>query len=395
LLLLVQDIFYLSFTLLVDKRNCKDCDKVLGELENIDDDSENFGVQFVKVADKKLAKSYGIKTFPALSYFRNKEPMHYEDKHDCRKCVKVLAELENIDDDADQLGIAFVKINDPELADEYSLGTLPALVYYRRRIPVVYDGDLLNEDKVLEWLVANKNTGDDDDTIEDVTLGLLNTLIDSMDHLAVIMYDRDEKDDMQILTELENIDDELDKEGIHIVKICDESALREFGIESTPALVYFENEVDDEEDGESQQALAELENIDDECDSHGIVFVKIDNKEEAAEYGIDNFPTMVYFEKSIPSVYFGSLLAEDEVLDWLIHQVENEEIEEVTDEMLDKLIEKTEHLAVLFYDKNQRRSKKVLSELENIDDDCDNRNIVFVKIDNEEEAKEYGIETIP
>ena len=47
-------------------------------------------------------------------------------------------------------------------------------------------GDLLNEDKVLEWLVANKNTGDDDDTIDDVTLGLLNTLIDSMDHLAVV-----------------------------------------------------------------------------------------------------------------------------------------------------------------------------------------------------------------
>lgn len=48
---------------------------------------------------------------------------------------------------------------------------------------------------------------------------------------------------MDILVELENIDDELDKEGIHIVKICDESAQREFGIESTPALVYFENEV--------------------------------------------------------------------------------------------------------------------------------------------------------
>ena len=120
--------------------------------------------------------------------------------------MKVLNELENIDDDADQLGIAFVKINDPELADEYSLGSLPALVYYRKRIPVVYDGkyfavyifrtamqrnlislgDLLNEEKVLEWLVENKNTGDDDETIEDVTLGLLNTLIDSMDHLAVV-----------------------------------------------------------------------------------------------------------------------------------------------------------------------------------------------------------------
>lgn len=62
------------------------------------------------------------------------------DKSECRRCVKVLQELENVDDDADQLGIAFVKINDPELADEYSLGTLPALVYYRKRIPVVYDG---------------------------------------------------------------------------------------------------------------------------------------------------------------------------------------------------------------------------------------------------------------
>lgn len=59
--------------------------------------------------------------------------------------MKALQELENVDDDADQLGIAFVKINDPDLADEYSLGSLPALVYYRRRIPVVYDGEWRRE----------------------------------------------------------------------------------------------------------------------------------------------------------------------------------------------------------------------------------------------------------
>ena len=44
----------------------------------------------------------------------------------------------------------------------------------------------------------------------------------------------------------------------------------------------------------------------------------------------------------------GSLLAEEEVLEWLIEQVETEEIEEVTDEMLEKLIERSENLAVLF-----------------------------------------------
>ena len=55
--------------------------------------------------------------------------------------------------------------------------------------------------------------------------------------------DRDEVDDKEILIELENVDDELDKEGIHIVKICDEAAAREYGIENSPALVYFEHEV--------------------------------------------------------------------------------------------------------------------------------------------------------
>lgn len=49
-------------------------------------------------------------------------------------------ELENIDDEADQLGIAFVKINDEDLAKEYNLGELPKLVYYRNQIPIIYEG---------------------------------------------------------------------------------------------------------------------------------------------------------------------------------------------------------------------------------------------------------------
>nr|XP_045619932.1 uncharacterized protein LOC123771446 isoform X11 [Procambarus clarkii] len=408
--------------------------------------------QIEEVNAKILDKIVEEQEFVAVLFCYDGEACtHGEHKSECRRCVKALQELENVDDDADQLGIAFVKINDPDLADEYSLGALPALVYYRRRIPVVYDGDLMNEDKVLEWLVENKNTGDDDDMIDDVTLGLLNTLIDSLDHLAVVFYDRDETDDTQILQELENIDDELDAQGIHIVKIADDVAAREYGIEDTPSLVYFENEMApalrripslydgdlhneeevlawlieqlhtdeiedvtdemldkliretnhlavlfyDEDDQDSQLVVNELENIDDECDANGVSFVKIDNDEEAKEYGIDNLPTLVYFEKGVPSVYSGNLLAEDEVLDWLVHQVEDDEIEDVTDEMLDRLIDRSEHLAVLFYDKDSRRSRKVLAELENIDDECDDRGIFFVKIDNDEEAKEYGIDSIP
>ena len=55
--------------------------------------------------------------------------------------------------------------------------------------------------------------------------------------------DRDESDDGVILHELENIDDDLDAQGIHIVKIADDLAAKEYGIENTPCLVYFEKEV--------------------------------------------------------------------------------------------------------------------------------------------------------
>lgn len=65
-------------------------------------------------------------------------------KPECKKCSKVLQELENIDDEADQLGIGFVKINDESLAEEYNLGELPALVYYRHQIPIIYEGSYKN-----------------------------------------------------------------------------------------------------------------------------------------------------------------------------------------------------------------------------------------------------------
>ena len=54
----------------VDARSCVTCDTVLAELEKIDDDTDSFGVDFVKINDKRFAKQYGIKNFPALTYFR-------------------------------------------------------------------------------------------------------------------------------------------------------------------------------------------------------------------------------------------------------------------------------------------------------------------------------------
>ncbi|XP_043680384.1 uncharacterized protein LOC122634920 isoform X3 [Vespula pensylvanica] len=484
-------------------RSCTTCDKVLAELEKIDDDTDHFGVDFVKINDKRVAKQYGIKNFPALTYFREKEPIIYDgdlmdeenvldfltsleamdlpdrieevnakildkivedtefvavlfcpdtqrcagagsNKPDCKKCLKALQELENIDDEADQLGIGFVKIADEQLAEEYNLGPLPALVYYRHQIPIIYEHELSREEDVLEWLVANKSTGDEEDVIEDVTSKTLNTLIGNIDNLVVLFYDHGDEDSMQVLNELEKIDDDLDKHGIQFVKIDDEKAAKEFGLDSVPAIVYFEKQIPNVYDGDvenedeilewllsqlekdeiedvtdemldrlikdgktlavlfydnndrkSQRILNELENIDDECDQLGVIFVKIDNPEEAKEYGIEKVPSMLYFEKGIPTMYEGNLEDEEKVLKWLEQQQKSEQIEDITNEMLDMVIDKMPHVAVLFYDKDQKKSQKVLGELENIDDDCDQHNIAFVKIHDLEEAKEYGIDNLP
>lgn len=51
--------------------------------------------------------------------------------------------------------------------------------------------------------------------------------------------------------------------------------------------------------------LEELEKIDDDCDRHGIQFVKIDDDAAAKEFGIDDLPAIVYFEKEVPNVYDG------------------------------------------------------------------------------------------
>lgn len=76
--------------------------------------------------------------------------------------------------------------------------------------------------------------------------------------------------------------------------------------------------------------------------------MKIDNADEAKEYGIDRVPKLLYFEKGIPTVYEGKLENEDDLLKWLEQQTTSDEIEDITDEMLDLIIEKMPYVAVLF-----------------------------------------------
>jgi hypothetical protein len=45
-----------------------------------------------------------------------------------------------------------VKINQPEAAEKYNIVNSPSLVYFRKKIPLLYDGKYLFVTKILFWL---------------------------------------------------------------------------------------------------------------------------------------------------------------------------------------------------------------------------------------------------
>ena len=70
---------------------------------------------------------------------------------------------------------------------------------------------------------------------------------------------------------------------------------------------------DEKGDPKSEKVIEALETIDDDCDRQGIILVKLDNPEEAKQYGIDELPSLVYFEDTIPHLYESNLENENEV----------------------------------------------------------------------------------
>lgn len=57
------------------------------------------------------------------------------------------------DDEADELNINFVKIDDDSIAKKYGLlDELPILVYFEKNLPTIYEGSLTDEGLFLREL---------------------------------------------------------------------------------------------------------------------------------------------------------------------------------------------------------------------------------------------------
>ncbi|KFM78692.1 hypothetical protein X975_14267, partial [Stegodyphus mimosarum] len=290
--------------------------KVLNELENIDDESDKAGIPLVRSESKNISDAYGISPLPALVFFEGGVPNLYPgdlsneeevlkwlleqqssdeiedvsskvleqmiaktehlavlfyDKND-RRSKDVLRELENIDDEADEQGMPFVRIDDKELAAEYGFDAdLPVLVYFEKKVPSVYQGDLTNEQQVWKWLHLQLTS----DGIEEVTEKILYNLIEHNQFVAVLFYDHKSK--------------------------------------------------------KSAKVLKELETIDDEADQYDILIVKNDNFSAAQKYGLKKLPALMFFKEGSPIIYEGNLMKEEEVLQFLIDQLANDEIEDVNE----------------------------------------------------------------
>ena len=103
--------------------------------------------------------------------------------------------MSQIDDDADRYGIQFVSNNERAAAKKFGITTFPKLLFFKHKEPTVYQGDLMNEEQVLEWLTSESI--DMHDKIELATATSLPSIIDNQDYVAVLFCEfvsRDSRD---------------------------------------------------------------------------------------------------------------------------------------------------------------------------------------------------------
>ena len=64
----------------------------------------------------------------------------------------VIDDLEHIDDELEEKGIELVKCSDKGVEKEYGFNHLPMLIYFQNELPTAYDGDLDEENEILKWI---------------------------------------------------------------------------------------------------------------------------------------------------------------------------------------------------------------------------------------------------
>ena len=339
--------------------------------------------------------------------------------------------------------LIIVQIDDPEFAEELGV-SLPSIVHFTNGIPNVFKGSMDTKDEALKWLVDLK----EDDVIESVTVQMLEEIVAENEYVTVLYtgscYGEEEMCE-EILEYLEEVDDEFDTKGIEFIQTEDEDfplikhQLTKFptlgiyrneeflvydgDLEDKEATLNWLNDIDnlkivgkieevntkllaylyesednlvvlfyEEEDRDADEIIEGLETIDDELEVKDFSKVKICDEGVELNYGLIGLPKIVYFQNGIPIIFEGDIMDETQILKWIEKEASTNSIREVSDVVLGGLIQKFDSIAVLFY---SHKNKTIPKKLESIADDCADNDIAFVKIDDKEEAGQYGLDEIP
>lgn len=173
---------------------------------------------------------------------------------------------------------------DASIAREYGLKTFPSLVFFRNKEPLVYTGDLEDEDEVLTWLI-------DEDTLK--------------------VPGRIEEVNTKMLEKI------LSEKKFVVVFFCEYFFfLRVFILIGIQFLFDFINTTDKEGDKKSQKIISELENIDDECEEKNIQFLKTSDDGVEKEYDLPGLPTLLFYRNKFRKVYTGNILRLWMVCEW-------------------------------------------------------------------------------
>ena len=75
-----------------------------------------------------------------------------------------------------------------------------------------------DEQEMLEWLIKNQSSADDDDTIEETDEEKLEIMVDNVDNLMIIFIDNSRLS-TRVLDVMETIDDDCDRKDVVFVKV--------------------------------------------------------------------------------------------------------------------------------------------------------------------------------
>ena len=76
-------------------------------------------------------------------------------------------------------------MNDPDAISQYRINHLPSLVYFRKNNHHEYDGDLMDEKKLLNWLTS-EDVFELKDEIEEVNRKMLDKFLQENEFIAVL-----------------------------------------------------------------------------------------------------------------------------------------------------------------------------------------------------------------